>query len=199
MNVRSWIVIAAILAATSPLLGPSPARAAAPSLSLCNKTAEKIRVAVGYFTSGVTDTANKEILTGPFVSNGYYYLEVGNCRTFDNPSNARYVFWFASGNALNANPITVGLMHSNGNDWKYNFCVRNYFVANEQEMVPPFIYEDENASEAACDQAGGTLPGAAGHTLWVTANKVDLLVNGEVDFTGCKLDECAEFWNDKTP
>lgn len=194
-----WLGIA--VAATLAVSHAVPARAIGGPMTFCNRTANEMGVAVAYHTPGVNDSADHAVLTGPFVSQGYVHLQPGSCRTFDNPSSARYMFWFAYSSALNTSPGLIGMMSSTGVVHpQYSFCVRRFFVSNAQELVPAFTYEDENVSSAACYQAGGRTdgpPASDGDTLWVTGNKVDLLVNPNVDFTGCKTSQCAEFWNDK--
>src|SRR5690348_6984232 len=99
----SKYVLSAVVAATAGMMfadiDAALADPAAAPLTLCNRMSDHIRVAVGYFSSGVSDTKN--VLSGPFVSRGWWTVEPGQCQTFDNPFNARYMFWFAFAHGLN--------------------------------------------------------------------------------------------------
>src|SRR5689334_11657991 len=81
-----------VLAIAGWMAAGTEAAEAAP-LTICNHFSEHIRVAYGYYSSGVNDSNN--VLTGPLVSRGWWYVEPGQCQTFDNPFNARYMYWFA--------------------------------------------------------------------------------------------------------
>jgi uncharacterized membrane protein len=143
------------------------ANPAASSLTLCNQMSDHVRIAVGYFTSGVNDSGN--VLSGPFASRGWWRVEPGQCQTLDNPFNARYMFWFAFANGLNDDQAAIASART---DQKLHFCITNYFTA----QVPGFTYEDENTSMAACDQAGST--------FWVVPRKVDTFIESSVNITG---------------
>ena len=128
---------------------------------------DHLRVAVGYFTSGVNDSGN--VLSGPFASRGFWIIQPGQCQTFDNPFNARYMFWFAFAHGINDDMSAITGART---DERLHFCVPNYFGA----QVASFTYEDENVSAAACDQAG--------NALWVVPRKVDTLIESSVNVTG---------------
>jgi hypothetical protein len=149
-------------------------------LTFCNKTPDKVGVAIGYFTPGLTDPADHSILTGPFVSRGWSFFEPGQCGMFPNPFGARYMFWFGFSKGYHDSEIAAMFMRNP--DLPLHFCVTSYFVGDTQ--VPAFTYEDENASVAACDLAGGVTPSERGHTLVVTPQTVDTWVNATVNFTG---------------
>jgi len=140
---------------------PAAAQSSAP-LTICNKTSEIAGAAVGFFSPGVNKpTDGADILTGPFVSHGWWNIEAGACHTFDNPFNARYMFWFAYTPSYQSTPEDPSKIH---------FCI--------PIGSPPkaFTFEEENVSKETCS--------AAGNTWWITANRVDTWINATVDFTG---------------
>ena len=167
--------------AISILFNPTAASAgqSAP-LTFCDKTSEKVGVAIGFFTPGLTDPADHSVLTGPFVSRGWSFVEPGQCGTFENPFGARYMFWFGFSKGFHDSEIAAMFMRNP--NLPLHFCVSRYFVGDRQ--VSAFTYEAENISVAACDSAGGVTPSEPGHTLWVTPETVDTWVNATVNFTG---------------
>jgi uncharacterized membrane protein len=153
---KSYVVVIALAGVLLALAVPGNASAGTP-LAICNQTSEGLTVAIGYHSSGVNDTAGSNILTGPFVSRGFWTVNPGKCQQFDNPFNARYMFWFGiskSGKIFDAS----------GSD---HFCV----------SINPFTFEDENVSEDACthSQTG---------VRWVGVRAVDLMVDPTVNFNG---------------
>ncbi len=166
----SSAVVAAVIAIL--VAGTDAARAdpTASPLTLCNQMSDNLRVAVGYFSSGINDTKNQ--LTGPFVSRGWSVITPGQCQTFDNPFSARYMFWYAWAHGLNDNEDAII------DKWKssdFHFCVTDYFsVAGGTSAA--FIYEDENAI-SVCSWGHGD-------NLWVIPRKVDTAIQSRVDVTG---------------
>lgn len=171
------VVAVALLFASA---GEAFAEPAASPLTVCNQLPNRALVAVGYFSSGVSDTANT--LSGPFVSRGWWPVQPGECQTFPNPFNARYMFWYAfdtdiASLRLNDNDLVVmGMRILPG----VHMCVTDYF---DTSTIRAFTYEDENVSKAACDQASGDGQQKDGNALWVIPNKVDTLIQSKVNIT----------------
>jgi uncharacterized membrane protein len=169
-----WFYFAVAAAAGALIFATSakPASAGTP-LTVCNQTSVDLTVAAGYHSSGVNDTAGSNILTGPFVSHGWVVIAPGKCETRENPFNARYMFWWAINHAgLNVNGAVWA---TNGND---HFCVPNLYGSS---FSGAFTFEDENASEAACEKGHFSQNGP---NVWVSVRSVDLMVNPTVNFTG---------------
>jgi uncharacterized membrane protein len=166
MRIATVAVLACVLSALSPA---SPVRAsAAPPMVICNQMTERIEIVHGYHTTGVNDTPGSNVLTGPFVSKGFQIIEPGKCATFDNPFNARYMFFWAASHTTidNHTPFT-----SNSSD---GFCMPQIYRG---PVVHSFTFEDENASPAAC--AASQFEGYA--NVWVAARPVDVLVSPTVN------------------
>jgi uncharacterized membrane protein len=166
MNSRIVLVVllSAVLIALTP--GPASAGTSAP-LTICNKTAETLTIAFGYHSPGVNDPADHSVLTGPFVSRGWGRIASGECHTFSNPFNARYMFWFGlSGTRIFAGP------ESNTTD---ALCVPNWLNGG---TIPAFTYEDENQSSEACMPSGSTA------NVFMRSRAVDTWVDPVVNFTG---------------
>lgn len=176
MNSRIKSAAIALVGAILTLLIPVPALAytSAP-LKFCNNASGVASVAFGYHSPGVRDPADHSILTGPFVSRGWWTVEAGECKTFENPFDARYMYWFAVGGGLNSNESMVLSMRNA--DVPEHLCVNNYFSSG---AVPAFTYEDENESAAACDKDESI----QAHNLWITPRNVDTWVGATVNFTG---------------
>lgn len=163
------VVAVALLSASAggALADPAPS-----PLTVCNKMPSRALVAVGYFSSGVSDTENT--LSGPFVSRGWWPVHPGECHTFPNPFNARYMFWYAfdpdiSSLGLNDNDLVVmGMRILPG----LHMCVTDYFHG---DVARAFTHEDENVSKDTCDQVT--------NALWVLPNKVDTLIQSQVNIT----------------
>ena len=167
-------VLAALLFAVVTALVPTSASAyqSAP-LNFCNNTSDPVGVAVGYHSPGVKDPADHSVLTGPFVSRGWWLVTVGACQTLDNPFGARYMFWFAEpirNNDLKLPPSANGL--SNTPD---DFCVSNWL---SPRGAPSFTYEDENVSLKACES-----PDKDPIPVWITPHSVDTWIDPNVSFT----------------
>ena len=146
---------------------------AAPSaspLTICNQYPEHLRVAYGYYSSGVHDTDNE--LTGPFVSRGWWYIEPGQCQTFDNPFSARYMYWFAFAHGIND---SLDAIQQERGSPDLHFCATNYFGSG----TLAFNFEDENVDAAACDRVTSPQP-----ALWVVPHKIDTLIQSQVTVTG---------------
>jgi uncharacterized membrane protein len=177
MNPSRIATTVAIVAAMLVLFIPVSASAytSAP-LTFCNQMSINVSVTTGYHSPGVGDPADNSILTGPFVTTGWYQFAPGECAALANPFNARYMFWFGMNNQfMNSQRAQTIVRDQNLPD---SFCVPNYFnIAN----VPSFTFEDENKSPAACGDTDGA---PQGHNLWVHPRTVDTWVNATVNFTG---------------
>jgi uncharacterized membrane protein len=155
-------------------LAMSDKAAAAPTayrLTVCNKSSVKIYVAAGYRTPGNDDVKDEdgvyESLSGPFVSEGWWNLDPGQCsQAMENPFYARFMYWFA-------HPEGAGMGDGFSTAANYHFCVP---YRGENGQIPAFTYEDENASSTACQSPG--------NNMWVSVRRVDLPVNAEADYTG---------------
>lgn len=162
---RLWLVLIVVVG-IGTLANARPASAAGTPLSICNRSVRELDVAFGYHSSGINDTAGSNVLTGPFVSRGWLILKTGQCGIAANPFNARYMFWWGT-NDIGLNSFGV-VWSTNRNDY---FCIPNPYG----QATSVFTFEDENASKDEC---------VKGKNIWVTARKVDLMVDATVNFTG---------------
>jgi uncharacterized membrane protein len=175
----------------------APASASATALNFCNRTADPVNVAVGYYSPGVKDPPDHSILTGPLVSRGYWTVKPAQCQTFENPFGARYMFWFGWSNGFNEHGQTFNgrgqaseIAQMRVKPSADSFCVGNYW--GPAHSVPSFTFEDENASANACEPVDeGQASADASAVLvfgvkpiWVSARKVDTSVDPTVNFTG---------------
>ena len=145
-----------VLAGALTLASAKPVSAARTPLTICNQTSVALVVAIGYHSSGVNDTAGSNILTGPYVSRGWFTVAPGQCQNMANPFNARYMFWWgAQSHGFNI----TSKWTTNGND---NFCIPNLYGPDH---VDNFTFEDENASEAACEKGHFS---TIGPNVWVS-------------------------------
>lgn len=164
-------VVAVVLLSLSA--GEAIAEPTASPLTLCNKMSSRAEVSIGYFSSGVSDT--EHMLSGPFVSEGWWHIDPGVCQTFPNPFSARYMFWYAfdymvnNGVGLNDNETVV--LYDRIKPGQH-MCVTSYF---RTDTTRTFTYEDENVSKDTCDRAT--------NSLWIIPNKVDTLIQSQVDIT----------------
>ena len=94
------------------------------------------------------------------------------CQVFDNPFNARYVFWFAWGKGYHDTEASIDAMGSSHAPGA--FCVSDYMKSGS---IPSFIYEVENASNEAC----GSAPQ---YGWWIVPQMADTWINPTVNFTG---------------
>jgi uncharacterized membrane protein len=155
MKLRSWSTAMALALGMFTVSNVAHAQTSS-GLNFCNKTAVLVGVAVGYHSPGVNDPPDHSILTGPFVSRGWWAVEPGKCQTIENPFNARYMFW--------SDYQVLG-------GWGY---AETYFCRSAGPKA--FTFEDENESLNACQ--------AAGKGVWVPSHKVDTAVDATVNFTG---------------
>lgn len=149
------------IAAAGALIAATPS-AAAP-LNFCNNSPAQVAVFIGYYSTGVGDSANHDVLTGPFVSEGPFLVDASQCQQFHNPFDARYMFWFTLDPQ---NPSTPDDYTTPGQ----HMCVRGQHAT----------FEDENVSADACH--GATIPNS--HAVWVATHKIDIAVNPTVTYTG---------------
>jgi hypothetical protein len=178
-----YFAVVALAGATVLLATGRPASAAGTPMTICNRSPLAITITIGYHSSGVNDTAGSNVLTGPFVSRGFAVIAPGKCSSYENPFSARYMFWWPHNEAgLNgmrtiwSDPkINYVTWTTNGND---HYCIPN---VNGTYPIDEFTFEDENASEAACEKGHASQNGP---NLWVSVRAVDLLVSSTVNFTG---------------
>lgn len=161
---RSTAIALVVALVAAALAVPSaPARAAGTPLRVCNHSSIRINVAGGYHSPG---TDNSEtVLTGPFVSKGWYVLEPGECVSIPNPFSARYMYW--------SGYTAQGVLW---NDGDVHFCVPNL-----SEKPPRFTFEEENQSQAACE---GSAYDSAGPNQWIVARRVDVADDPSDEYTG---------------
>jgi uncharacterized membrane protein len=146
-------------------IGAKPAVASGTPMYLCNRSGTEIGVVVGYHSSGPGDTG--DMLTGPVVSEGWWSLKPGKCRSFANPFAARYMFW-------NAAPSGTSSMLPSDD---FHFCIPNIHADN----VPRFTFERQNASEDAC--VSSTPADSGGPNMWIPAQMVDVMVDANAEYT----------------
>ena len=168
MNLRARAILIALAVAA---LVPSCASAdQAQPLNVCNNAADRVIVAVGYHRPDAADPGDHSLLTGPYVSKGWYQIPAGTCQTIDNPVDARYMFWFGWSTGVHDTKASLAAMGAAADP--ANFCVSDYFAAGQ---LSDFLYEDENVSSKDCRRASG---------WWITPDKVDTWLNPNVSFTG---------------
>jgi uncharacterized membrane protein len=165
-----WLLFTLVAVCLYVSTPPAIASASGIQMQFCNRSSAPVNVAVGYHSSGPNDTPNSTILTGPFVSIGWWSIAAGACHNFDNPFSARYMFWYGF-TPLNVFPKLAWT--TNGIDY---FCVANFMGTTAHA----FTYEDENASQSACISRATP----DGVNIWETVRKVDLNVNPLVNFDG---------------
>jgi len=178
MNSQVKFAAVALVGGLLTLFIPAPAFAySSAPLTFCNNKARirDVNVAFGYHSPGVNDPADHSRLTGLFVSRGWWVIKPGECKTLENPFDARYMFWFAATAGTNDDASTVLPMRNA--DVSEHFCINNYLSGAD---VPEFTYEDENESADACDKDGSI----QAHNLWVTPHMVDTWIDATVEFTG---------------
>jgi Protein of unknown function (DUF1036) len=171
MKLRLYSAIAAAVTLAILALSPSPASAA--NLTFCNRTSTPVGIAVGYYSSGANSDASPDVLTGPFVSHGWWLVDPGHCDPVDNPFDARYMFWFGISKGLNDNYVNVQAMEASNSE--RHFCVPWYF-GTDGKSTKSFTLEDENRSLEACH--------AGASRLWVVPQMVDVAVDPTVNYTG---------------
>lgn len=159
----------ALLIASVAGLAISTAAFAEPNaapMNFCNRTSDEVMVALGYYSSGVDDGANHNLLTGPFVSRGWFSVRANQCQVFPNPFNARYMFWIATDRNVQHPPVEDAA--SSGT----HMCITG----------TTFTFEDQNVSSAACHTDPAAL--TKWQVAWVLPKKVDTEVDPNVNFTG---------------
>ncbi len=183
MNAKVKFTAVALAGMAFALATPSSAFAytSAP-LTVCNKVNFKLILAYGYHSPGIHDPADHTLLTGPFVSRGWWSVEPGQCTTLENPFGARYMYWFAAG-AMGGPMSDSDVLAIRNADVPQHFCIDNYIYPSGPGVpaytadAAAFVYEDQNVSAAACDpNASMQAP-----NLWVAAHEVDTWVNATVD------------------
>lgn len=103
------------------------------------------------------------MLTGPFVTQGWWHVSGGQCQSFANPFDARYMFWFPV--AQTRNPLD-----DTTNSGRH-MCVSGKL----------FTFEEQNVSIDACHaDPAATSAGVR----WVVGHRVDTEVDPNVNFTG---------------
>jgi len=165
MRSSALALSALILLSALTLVGSPRANAGGTMMHVCNHSDGKIAVAAGYLSSGPDDHDN--ILTGPFVSTGWWTLGPGECANVSNPFSARYMYY--SGFVIGGGPFW-----SQG-DW--HLCAPNVYGHSDA-----FTFESQNESEDACTTS--TAFGTGGANMWLPARQVDVEVNANVDYDG---------------
>ena len=160
----SACIFAAVLVVAAFGLSGARATASGTSLHLCNKSEYQINIAIGYASSGPDDTG--DVLTGPFVSRGWWILGPSECITLSNPFSARYMYW--TGYRDGAFLWDSGDSH---------FCVPSTI-----SRPPRFTFERQNESEDAC--VNSTPLSSNGPNQWLPTREVDVSVDPDVDFDG---------------
>jgi uncharacterized membrane protein len=167
--------VIALVGATVLLASANPASAGT-NLTICNKTSAVLHIAVGYHSSGVNDSADSKVLTGPFVSRGFTSTAPGKCDFFTNPFSARYMFWWATDQDV----LNAGMTVWAGTN-EDHFCIPNTRMAGP---IHPFTFEVENRSEDACTHSQTSTTAATSNNSWVRVRRVDLMVDPTVTFYG---------------
>ena len=72
MRLLFWTMFAVLSAATLVTSVPATAEPPTAPLNFCNRTSEEVDVAVGYYSSGIHDEQSSNVLTGPFVTRGWW-------------------------------------------------------------------------------------------------------------------------------
>lgn len=178
---KALIVTLAVGLAAFLAAAPASAQSSAP-LTVCNKTSLALGTAIGYHTPGVSDPADHSLLTGPFVTRGWASIAPGTCHSFDNPFNARYMFWFGYSTQYHNDVFGTGWTPASTVAATQNpvaWCVPNFF-----KNAPGFTYERENTK--VDDPTGATdyCVGADTPNMWVYFNMVDTWIDPTVNFTG---------------
>lgn len=162
-----WSMFVILLTAVMVHAGPAIAAPPAAPLNFCNRTSAPVGVAYGYYSSGVDDGQNHNLLTGPFVSRGWSTVDGGQCQSFANPFSARYMFWFPIEPHQPRSHTVVEDSTGPGT----HMCITGV----------GFTFEDQNVSIDACHKDPAATNGGV---RWVLANKVDTEVDPNVSFTG---------------
>lgn len=173
-------LVALLCAVVTALIPTSASAYQSAPLNFCNKSPNQVNVAVGYHSPGVNDPADHSVLTGLFVSKGWYQIAAGACQSLDNPFGARYMFWYAFSKGYNDKEFDV-VMNNDVNGFSA-FCISDYFARAlpAGASVPDFTFEQENVSVRECGIGLHHNP----ETLWVTPQMVDTWVGPDVSFTG---------------
>jgi uncharacterized membrane protein len=166
MKLLFWLILG-IASAALVISTPAFATPSAAPLNFCNRTSNTVSVAVGYHSSGVDDGANHNILTGPFVSQGWWDVNPNQCHVFANPFDARYMFWFPLEPHEPRSHRPLDELTSSGT----HMCISG----------SRFTFEDQNVSIDAChgDHAATTSAGVR----WVLPSRIDTEVDPNVNFT----------------
>lgn len=186
MRTQRNFIIAALVLGVAVILAAAPASAqASKGMTICNQSSYPLATAIGYHSPGVNDPADHSLLTGPFVTRGWLRIEPGACHTFENPFNARYMYWYGwtypDHNTL-TKPVTgeatsASVAMTNPLAW----CVKAYL-----DDPSAFTYEVENtkSNDASnitnnCNFKGDKMTG-----WWVFFDLVDTWVDSKASFTG---------------
>jgi uncharacterized membrane protein len=163
---KLWFGLILSIALGGALSGPAFAAPSAAPLTFCNRTSSTVSVAIGYYSSGTDDGTNHNLLTGPFVSRGWWDVNPNQCQSFPNPFDARYMFWFPLEPHEPRSHRPVDNVTSSGT----HMCITGN----------GFTFEDQNVSIDAChaDHLAGTPAGVR----WVLAYKVDTAVDPTANF-----------------
>jgi uncharacterized membrane protein len=173
-SIRFGLAALAVYLLAAVSVAPASAQTSAP-LTLCNKTDVPLNTAIGYHTPGTNDGPDHNLLTGPFVTKGWEAIAPGACHTFENPFNARYMFWFGTSTKFNSDEMQAG------NIVKPSMDPNLYCIPRFDHGAPPFVFEDENA-RVPPDQTDPCE--ASGKNMWADFRSVDTWVSSTINFTG---------------
>lgn len=186
MRTRAIRRIAVLVAGLAALVMAAPAWAqTSTGMTICNQSPNAVTTAIGYHSPGVGDPADHSILTGMFVTRGWLRIEAGACHTFQNPFNARYMYWY--GFDSHRNPSGPSTSADTAMTNPLVWCVNNYWYINA-----PFTYEIENSktndSENVVNHCNFSNSAATDFTgYWVYFNLVDTWVAPRVNLTGAEF------------
>jgi hypothetical protein len=133
------------------------------SLAFTSEQEGARRIAVGYHSPGAYDTGT--VLTGPFVSTGWFVFAPGECSTIDNPFSARYMYWTGYRHG-------AYLIQDGGDS---HFC-----MPSVRGTPPRFTFERQNESEDAC--VSSTPADSSGPNEWTATREVDVAVDADAEY-----------------
>ena len=141
-------------------------------MTVCNRSPNELKMVIGFYTPGVGQRNNSDMLTGPLASKGWYVVQPGACRTFSNQFHGRYMYWWGFTNTYN-NGLTDTGWWWEPEGTRVALCIPD----TRQPTLPAFTYEAENVmNPPACRKLG--------KNVWVFPQVVDTWVSPSVTFTG---------------
>jgi uncharacterized membrane protein len=176
LRIVAIVIGAAVFMSAAPVFAQSST-----GMTICNQSSVALKTAIGYHSPGVDDPADHSRLTGPFVTRGWWQIEPGACHTFQNPFNARYMYWFGFSSEYhniykgwNSTQINAANAMKNPLAW----CLNNFVLT---DTVLGFTYELENtkSNDPALDRCTVKMS-----NYWEEFNLVDTWIDPKVNFTG---------------